>query len=168
MSTITYNRYRHTISCLLEPEIAKVFLGSHTDNSSRQRGVYVDAQAYDTYVVNVAVHIAWLYKQIAALGGRVIDKSVQHIGDARTNSLGEATAVVVNATGRNAARVAKDASIVGISGQVMRVHAPDCRYVFYHETQCHGIGYRVRVCSDYCLVCIRTSFCTVSSQRLPV
>eukprot|EP00041_Stephanoeca_diplocostata_P015309 m.291959 g.291959 ORF g.291959 m.291959 type:complete len:436 (+) comp19989_c0_seq2:129-1436(+) len=135
-------RYRHTIDCLSEPAIAKMFAGRHPGGTPCGSGVYVDAQAYDTYVINVREHITWLYGKIAALGGRVVNKSVHGIADARTNSLGTSSTVIVNATGRNAAQVARDPKVFGVSGQVMRVRFPQCRVcVEDHDTGGYCIPY---------------------------
>ena len=70
--------------------------------------------------VDMSLHLPWLVGRLLALGGRVERRAVASLDELEADA-------VVNCAGLGARELARDASLVAVRGQILRVAAPEVR-----------------------------------------
>jgi len=87
--------------------------------NARARERYASGLVWRSAIVDSPAYMAWLTRDVAARGGRLVRRALASLRDAAP-----AFRVAVNATGLGARALAHDGAVYAARGQVIRVYAP--------------------------------------------
>jgi len=109
-------RFRHGPEVLREAALARATGGL-------AERVYVDAQAFDSLVLDTRKHLMFLRRRIAALGGKFIRAELTSLE--RVRDLVPDAALVVNCSGIGARELVPDEAVFPIKGEVAHADLPN-------------------------------------------
>ena len=95
---------------------------------------YVDAQYYHAPVCNSAKYLAWMQRQIRAMGGRIVTRTIQSIDEAISSD----ARIVVNCSGLGSKDIVPDAEVYPARGELLHVTAPWVQAAVFEDP---GSGY---------------------------